>query len=89
MRSGLAEKLSEKGIEVSRHTVGRHLHNIGYKNSLPLVTPILIANHKKNRVKWAKKHLCNDWSQTLFSNKTLFQLFRNTVTEWYKHSRPV
>src|SRR2546423_13474672 len=88
-RSGLAEKLSEKGIEVSRHTVGRHLHNIGYKNSLPLATPMLTADHKQNRVKWAKKHLRDDWSRTLFSDKTSFQLFSNTVTQWYKHSRPV
>ena len=85
----LAKKLSEKGITVSRYTVGRHLHYRGYKNSLPLAVPMLTAEQKQKRVEWARKHLRDNWSRTLFSDETSFQLFRNTITQWYKHSRPV
>jgi transposase len=42
----LAKKLSEKGVSVSRHTVGRHLHYYGYRNSLPLAVPMLTAEQK-------------------------------------------
>jgi hypothetical protein len=31
----------------------------------------------------------DDWSQTLFSDETSFQLFRNTITIWHKDDRPV
>ncbi|CAB5202290.1 unnamed protein product [Rhizophagus irregularis] len=81
--------LLEKGITVSRHTVGRHLHNYGYKNSLPLAVPMLTAKQKQKRVEWAKEHLNNRWKRTLFTDETSFQLFSNTITQWYKGKRPV
>jgi transposase len=85
----LADKLTNKGIQVGRHTVGRHLHRLGYKNSLPLATPMLTENHKQKRVEWAQKHLNDDWTKTLFSDETSFQLFRNTITKWHKDDRPI
>lgn len=87
-RQSLVEKLAEKGVKVSKDTVGRYLHRLGYKNSLPIATPMLTAEHKRKRVEWAKKHLDDDWSRTVFTDETSFQLFRNTITQWYKHSRP-
>src|SRR5256885_4326802 len=46
-------------------------------------------NKNKKRVEWTRKHLRDNWSRTLFSDETSFQLFRNTITQWYKHARPV
>jgi transposase len=86
---GLKEKLQEKGIVVGRETIRRHLHNNGYKNALPLATPMLTDKHKQKRVEWAQKHLNYNWSQVLFTDETCFQLFRNTITQWYKGTRPI
>jgi transposase len=85
----LVNKLREKGINIGREAVRTHLIINGYKNSLPLATPMLTAKHKEKRIEWAKKHLDDNWSQTLFSDETSFQLFRNTITQWYKRARPV
>jgi transposase len=85
----LVRRLEDKGVRVGRETVRRHLCAAGYKNSLPLATPMLTAAHKEKRLEWAREHLNDDWSRTLFSDETSFQLFRNTITQWYKHSRPI
>jgi transposase len=85
----LVSKLSEKGIILRREMVRKHLCANGYKNSLPLATPMLTEEHKEKRVKWAQEHIDDDWSRTFFSDETSFQLFRNTITQWYKNSRPV
>ena len=45
---------------------------------------MLTAAHKRKRVEWANAHLNHDWSRTLFSDETAFQLFRNTVERWHK-----
>ncbi len=45
--------------------------------------------HKQKRIEWAQQHLNDDWSWTLFSDETVFQLFRNTVERWYKNKRPI
>jgi Transposase len=87
--NSIVNKLNENGTTVSYMTVLRHLHNLGYKNSLPLAVPMLTASHKKNRVIWAKKHLKDDWRRTVFSDETAFQLFRNTIKWWYKGARPI
>lgn len=50
---------------------------------------MLTAIHKQKRVEWAQKHLNDDWTRTLFSDETAFQLFRNTVQRWYKGERPI
>ncbi|GBB86632.1 hypothetical protein RclHR1_01300017 [Rhizophagus clarus] len=69
-------------------TISRHLANHGYKKAIPRA-PMLTAAHKQKRVEWAQNHLNDDWSLTLFSDETAFQLFRNTVQHWYKLERPI
>jgi len=85
----LSTKLSLTGLNVSRKTIGRHLAEIGYQKDLSRATPMLTADHKRKRVEWAQKHLNDDWDNTLFTDETAFQLFRNTVERWYKGKRPV
>jgi hypothetical protein len=75
----LAIKLSKDGKLVSHSTVGRRLKELGYKNALPIGTPMLTDGHKAKRVEWAKEHLNDSWEKTLFSDETAFSLFRNTV----------
>ena len=50
---------------------------------------MLTEVHKQNRVKWAKNHLNDNWKNTLFTDETAFQLYRNTIERWYKGERPI
>ena len=49
--------------------------------------PMLTVAHKEARVSWATRHLNDNWDTTLFSDETAFQLFRNTITQWYVYKR--
>ena len=44
----LANKLSEKGVEVFHVTVAKHLNDIEYQKSRSIATPMLTDNHKPN-----------------------------------------
>ncbi|GBB99472.1 hypothetical protein RclHR1_03530019 [Rhizophagus clarus] len=70
-------------------TISRYLANYGYKKAILRATSMLTAAYKQKRVEWAQNHLNDDWSLTLFSDETAFQLFRNTVQCWYKKERPI
>jgi len=65
----IASKLKEEGTVVSRVTVGRHLAEHSYKNSLPLTIPMLTMAHKGIRVTWAKNHLNDNWKRTIFTDE--------------------
>ena len=62
----------------------RHLHRMGYTNILPRVTHMLTKEQKEKHVIWAIKHKNDDWNQTVFSDESCFQLFRNIVHRWSK-----
>ncbi len=85
----IANKISQKGVQLHFSTISKHLTSIGYKKNLPRATPMLTQKHKENRVEWAKKHLNYNWKKVLFTDETAFQLFRNTIQHWYKNKRPV
>ncbi|CAB4481840.1 unnamed protein product [Rhizophagus irregularis] len=81
--------LLEKGITVSRHTVGRHLHNYGYKNSLPLAVPMLTAKQKQKRSR--PKSIENLWALTKRNvekrqPKNLDELELFMIEEWHEIS---
>ena len=48
---------------------------------------MLTKEQKEKRVIWAMKHKNDDWNQTVFSDESYFQLFRNTVGRWSKTSQ--
>jgi len=66
----------------------QHLTTNGYKNSLPLCTPMLTSSHKENRVAWAKCYINDNWNKIVFTDETAFQLFQNTIKRWHKGARP-
>jgi len=82
----LAIKLGEV---VSPSTILRHLKSLGYRNDVPKEVPMLTPQQKRKRLKWAKEHENDSWTKTFFSDETAFQLFRNTVGQWYKGPRPI
>ena len=46
---------------------------------------MLTEKQKDARIHWAIKHKEDDWSRTIFSDETCYQLFRNTIHRWLKH----
>src|SRR5207248_1404734 len=44
--------------------------------------------HINKRLKWAQNHAQDTWSTTIFSNKTTFQMFRNTQLVRYLRGDP-
>ena len=88
--SKIVEKLqSNRNLIVSRWTVHRQLHRLGYENVSPRGTPMLTNEQKERRVhvQWAMAHKDDDWSRTVFSDETSYQLFRNTIRRWSKYAR--
>jgi transposase len=84
----LSEKLlHDRDLNISRWTVQRQLHRMGYKSTLPHGTPMLTQEQKDARVQWAIKHQNDDWSRTIFTDETCYQLFRNTIRRWSRNPK--
>ena len=84
----LAEKLlQQRNRHVSRSTVQRQLKRMGYRSTLPQGTPMLTQKHKDARVQWALKHQDDDWTRTVSTDETCYQLFRNTIRRWSKNPK--
>ena len=52
---------------------------MGYKSTLPYATPMATQEQKHARVRWVIQHKDDDWSRTIFTDETCYQLFRNTI----------
>ena len=84
----IAEKLlQQRGQHVSQWTVQRQLRRMGYRSILPQGAPMLTQKHKDARIQWALKHQNDDWTRTVFTDETCYQLFRNTVRLWSKNPK--
>jgi transposase len=87
----LAIKLQEThSASISHPTVWRHIKKKDYKSSVPIGTPMLTARHIETRMEWAQSHMNDDWSHTIFTDETAFDLFRNKICRWHKNGqRPI
>ena len=82
----LAQKLlHDRGLNVSQWTIQRQLKRTDYNSTLPYGTPMLAQEQKHARVQWAIQHKDDDWSQTIFTYETCYQLFRNTIRRWSRN----
>ncbi|CAF0970403.1 unnamed protein product [Rotaria sordida] len=72
---------------VSTPTIHRHLHEYGYRSVLPKSTHMLKPDENRRRVQWAKQHENDDFSRTIFTDESSFQLFRNTIRRWTKYPK--
>ena len=76
----LAPKLlHDRSLNISQRTVQRQLKRMGYKSTLPYATSMLTQEQKHARVQWAIQHKDDDWSRTIFTDESCYQLFRNTI----------
>ena len=70
-------------IPISHVSIWKHMKKKGYRSSIPLGIPMLTERHIEMRLTWAKAHLHDDWNETIFTDETAFDLFRNKVCQWY------
>ena len=82
----LAQKpLHDRALNVSQSTVQRQLKRMGYKSTLPYGTPMLTQEQKHARIQWPIQHKDDDWSRTIFTDETCYQLFRNAIRRWSRN----
>ena len=68
------------GVNISRRTVGRRLHEAGLRSRRPAVRPILSAINRRRRLAWARQHVTwtrQQWGRVLFSDESRFTLSFN------------
>ena len=77
-------------VPISYVSIWKHMKKKGYRSSVPLGTPMLTERHIEMRLAWAEAHLHDDWNETIFTDETAFDLFRNKVRRWHKNgNRPI
>ena len=69
-------------IEISASQLAKRLKQAGVKFRSQGQEPLLTDLHKLNRVQWCQDHLQHDWSNTIFSDESYFQLERNKLKIW-------
>src|SRR5215208_6981059 len=88
--SEITSILKEKhsGLEVSSRTVRRTLSSLRYIVCQPQRVPLLSPQHIAKRREWARKYSRHNWKQTIFTDESTFQMFRNTQLVRYKAGNP-
>ena len=79
----IATKLSSR-VKISARTVNRELNKLGYHSGHPKTVPLLTAKQRERRVEWAIAHARQNWKTVVFSDESIFQMFRNTMPAFYK-----
>lgn len=78
-------KQAYPGLSISTGTIQRNLSkNLKYVVCRPISAPLLKPTHIKTRMEWALRHAKDQWKQTIFSDETTFQMFRNTQLVRYR-----
>lgn len=82
----VAEMVKRGSPKVSNRTIQRTLIAAGIRKWTPEKMPPLTETHKRNRVKWCREHLNQDWS-VVFTDESYVELFRSKIQLWAR-SKP-
>jgi transposase len=90
----IADHMAQKGVTLSRTTVGRRLHedDLYYGNTTK--KPLLTDRHIENRLQFAQDHQYRNWCRTIYSDESSFLLNYTKGRVWkrrgeFKLSRTV
>ena len=76
--SGIAREVnSDSGMDVSRMTVSRRLHEVGLDAHSPATKPPISKKNQKSRLAFANKHVIwndDEWLRVFFSDESKFNL---------------
>ena len=84
----ISQIMSNKGVSVSRWTVGRRLREQGLRFGALLKKPLLTKPHIEKRLLWAKENLDRDWTRVIFTDKSTFALNCQVTRAWKKRGNP-
>jgi transposase len=80
--SDIEDRLKKKRPKISRTTVWRRLREARAKYDLPMSKPLLTEDHRKSRLKWAKRHRLTNWDRVIFSDEMTVYLNRSKRRVW-------
>lgn len=89
--SEMATRLQQAypSLSISTRTIQRNLsEQLKYIVCRPIAAPLLKPIHIEARMQWAIRHAKDRWSQTIFSDESTFQMFRNTKLVRYRLGDP-
>ena len=84
----IANKLTAKGIPVSRVTITRRLRENQVRWKPLLKKPLLKESHIENRCKWAEDNLDRDWTKVIFTDEASFELNCQVTRAWQLPGKP-
>ena len=85
----LAMEIEEDiGLRVSRWTIQRSLHSLGFKSGLTSPKPALTEKQKYNRMAFAQAHLNTNWNEVIFTDEAKFDCGAHRHRVWYKGRPP-
>ena len=70
--------------DYSHVTMCKYLKLVDFKKGIPLERPQLTDKNKEARIIYCKVHLNDKFSNILFIDESIFQLFDNKKAVWYK-----
>ena len=70
----IADKLTAKGIPVSRVLITRRLRENKVRWKPLLKKPLLKESHIENRYRWAEANVDRDWTKVIFTDEASFKL---------------
>ena len=74
--------LNKQGTSISLTTIQHRLIEQGFYKLQPLRKPLLTDTHRINRLKWAKAHKNNNWTNVIFTDETSFSQFSKPKKVW-------
>jgi transposase len=85
----ISTAMSRQGVDISLNTVMRRLNEEGLYKLQPLKKPLLLDNHRENRLKWAKANKKTDWSKIIFTDETTFSQFNKPKKVWRQRGEKI
>ena len=79
-----------QNISILHVTIWDYMKKKGYKGSVSLEMLMLTEWHIEMRKTLTQMHMNDNWEQTMFTDETAFDIFRNKVHRWHKNGdRPI
>lgn len=76
------ERLSRRGIHVSRSTLRRRLIEKDVRYRPVIKKPLLTQKHIEKRMQWATENLTTDWSKVIYTDESSFWLSNQRTHTW-------
>ena len=80
--STIQQEISREGVNISAQTVRRYLKEARGKYNQPVHKPLLLNNHMKKQLQWAREHIDFDWKNVIFTDKSTFILYLLPKKVW-------